>query len=59
MLKIINMNVDKRSKKVKAPYSYKREHNSNDLVKKIVVLVGNATFYVTPLAKGNIHETKL
>jgi len=43
-------------KKSKAPPIYTRETNSNVPVTKIVPLVGNYHFCVTPLVKGNIHE---
>ncbi|XP_043862638.1 uncharacterized protein LOC122756614 [Drosophila santomea] len=46
-------------RKPKPPPIYVREKSSSTLVNKIVALVGDENFYVVPLIKGNIHETKV
>lgn len=35
------------------------EKSSNDLINKIVALVGDENFHVVSLIKENIHETKV
>lgn len=49
----------KSPKKVKPPPIYIREKSSSALVNKIATLIGENSFYVIPLRKGNINETKV
>ena len=43
----------------KPPPIYLREINSNTLVRNLISLIGENSFYVTPIRRGTIHETKI
>lgn len=43
----------------KPPPIYLREKNSNSLVKSLISLIGENEFYVTPIKRGKIFETKI
>lgn len=43
----------------KPPLIYLREKNSNSLIKKLVSAIGEKSFHVMPLKRGNIDETKI
>ncbi|XP_043862245.1 uncharacterized protein K02A2.6-like [Drosophila santomea] len=43
----------------KPPPIYIREQSSSALVNKIMELIGQDSFHIIPLTKGNIHETKV
>ncbi|XP_017470172.1 PREDICTED: nucleic-acid-binding protein from mobile element jockey-like [Rhagoletis zephyria] len=45
--------------KPKPPPIYLREQNCSELVNKLTQLIGDNTFHVTSITKGNIKETKL
>jgi len=47
------------SKELKPPPIYVRERSSNAFVANLTSIVGNGNFYVMPLTRGNIHETKI
>ena len=47
------------SKELKPPPIYVRERNSNAFVSNLTRLVGNGNFFVVPLTRGNLHETKI
>jgi len=46
-------------KELKPPPIYVRERSSNAFVANLARLVGNGNFYVMPLTRGNLHETKI
>lgn len=48
-----------KGKPYKPPPIYLREQNSNDLVKSLVGLAGENSFYVIPIRRGKINETKI
>lgn len=54
-----NRNKLNEKKTIKPPALYIREKNSNDLVNALTNLIGKSNFYVVPLKKGNIDETKV
>lgn len=43
----------------KPPPIYLRERSSNTLVNKIAQLIGENNFHISPIRRGNIHETKI
>ena len=43
----------------KPPPIYLRELNSNSLVQGLISLIGKNSFYVIPIKRGSIHETKI
>ena len=47
------------SKEFKPPPIYVRERSSNAFVANLTRLVGNGNFYIVPLTRGNLHETKI
>ena len=48
-----------KGKPSRPPPIYLREQNSNDLVKSLVELTGENSFYVIPIKRGKINETKI
>ena len=54
--KTINHNL---AKPQKPPPIYLREKSSNELVKALATLLGKNEFYIVPLRKGTIDETKI
>ena len=46
-------------KSFKPPPIYVREKNSNALLKKLLSTIGENTFHVIPIKRGNIDETKI
>lgn len=48
-----------KGKPSKPPPIYLREQNSNELVKSLVELIGENSFYVIPIKQGKIVETKI
>lgn len=46
-------------KSFKPPPLYLREQNSNELIKHLIKLLGEKSFYVVPIKRGNIIETKI
>ncbi|GBP10733.1 Nucleic-acid-binding protein from transposon X-element [Eumeta japonica] len=59
LLKEKNDEVTVTTKSSKPPPIYLREKNSNALVKKLISAIGEGTFYVIPIKRGNIDETKI
>ncbi|GBP00063.1 hypothetical protein EVAR_91210_1 [Eumeta japonica] len=59
LLKDKNDEVTVTTKSSKPPPIYLREKNSNALVKKLISAIGEGTFYVIPIKRGNIDETKI
>ena len=51
-------NANKSSKSIKPPPIYLREQSSNQLVSNISSIIGD-NFYIVPIRKGNISETKI
>lgn len=47
------------TKKIRPPPIFLREKSSNTLVNQLVKLLGSGNFHVTPIKRGNIHETKI
>lgn len=47
------------ARSTKPPPIYLREKNSNALVKNLISLIGENAFYVTPIKRGDINETKI
>lgn len=48
-----------KGKPSKPPPIYLREQNSNELVKSLIELTGENSFYVVPIKRGKIYETKI
>ena len=47
------------SKSSKPPPIYLREQNKNELIQHLISLIGENHFYVIPIKRGNINETKI